>query len=71
MATSIYLDNLKTMIRVQPSGKILATAIADFLISLGAGKNCIIVSKASLHTDAFIAALKLNKIKPHKVSTLY
>ncbi|XP_064103202.1 uncharacterized protein LOC135213175 [Macrobrachium nipponense] len=69
-AISTYLDNAPNVLRVQPSAKVLATAVADLMFTLNAARPLMVV-RASLHTDAFVALLRSLGIKPSQVIHYY
>ena len=65
-ATSPYLEIAKNVATVQPSANMLASAVADFLLTVQV-VHPLVVSKASFHTDAFLHRLHLSGIRPAKV----
>ncbi|XP_068247751.1 uncharacterized protein [Palaemon carinicauda] len=69
-AISTYLDNAPNVLRVQPSATVLATALADLLITLNTARPLMVV-RASLHTDAFVALLRSLGIKASQIIHYY
>ncbi|KAK7017545.1 hypothetical protein SK128_004064 [Halocaridina rubra] len=69
-AISTYLDSAANVIRVQPSSKLLAAALADLLKTADIMRP-LVVARASLHTDSFIALLRPLGIKPSQVIHYY
>ncbi|XP_063873079.1 uncharacterized protein LOC135107311 isoform X1 [Scylla paramamosain] len=69
-ATSPYLEIAKNVATVQPSANMLASAVADFLLTVQAPHPLVVV-KASFHTDAFVYLLRFSGIRPAKVLHYY
>ncbi|KAG0697538.1 hypothetical protein GWK47_026297 [Chionoecetes opilio] len=69
-ATSPYLEKARNVATVQPSGNMLAAAVADFLLTVQAPQPLVVV-RASLHTDAMLSLLRSSGIRPAKVLHYY
>ncbi|XP_045135070.1 uncharacterized protein LOC123518356 [Portunus trituberculatus] len=69
-ATSPYLEIAKNVATVQPSANMLASAVADFLLTVQAVQPLVVV-KASFHTDAFVYLLRFSGVRPAKVLHYY
>lgn len=65
-ATSPYLEGVRNVAMVQPSGKMLVAAVTDFLQTVQSPRP-LVVARASLHTDAFLSLLRSSGIRPSKV----
>lgn len=69
-ATSPYLEGARNVAMVQPSGIMLAAAVADFLRTVQAPQP-LVVARASLHTDKFLSLLRASGLRPSKVQPKY
>ncbi|KAG7170794.1 hypothetical protein Hamer_G021172 [Homarus americanus] len=69
-ATTTYLEGARNIVKVQPSAKLLAAAVGDFL-TLVHHPRPLVLARASLHTDAFLAHLRDIGIRPIKVLHYY
>ncbi|KAG0711585.1 hypothetical protein GWK47_020322 [Chionoecetes opilio] len=69
-ATSPYLEKARNVATVQPSGNMLAAAVADFLLTVQAPQPIVVV-RASLHTDAMLSLFRSSGIRPAKVLHYY
>ncbi|XP_053630463.2 uncharacterized protein [Cherax quadricarinatus] len=69
-AISTYLESARNVARVQPSARVLAAAVGDFLATIHTHRP-LVVARASLHTDAFLSLLHAVGLRPNKVMHYY
>nr|XP_045607337.1 uncharacterized protein LOC123763985 [Procambarus clarkii] len=69
-AISTYLESARNVARVQPSARVLAAALGDLLATIHTIRP-LVVARASLHTDAFLALLHSVGLRPTKVMHYY
>ncbi|KAK4311850.1 hypothetical protein Pmani_016685 [Petrolisthes manimaculis] len=69
-ATSIYLDDVRNIVRVQPSARLLAATLANLLGVVGTMRP-LVVARTSIHNDIFIRQLIKLGVRPVKVMRYY
>ncbi|KAK3865571.1 hypothetical protein Pcinc_028837 [Petrolisthes cinctipes] len=69
-ATSIYLDEVRNIVRVQPSARLLAATVANLLGVIGTLRP-LVVARTSIHNDIFIRQLIKLGVRPVKVMRYY
>ncbi|XP_071539881.1 uncharacterized protein [Panulirus ornatus] len=69
-ATTTYLESAKNVARVQPSARLLATAVGDLLATVHSQRP-LVVARASLHIDSFLSLLHAVGLRPAKVFHYY